>query len=530
MKLNPGSMAKASSRHPWRTIGIWAVVFMLMGTISGKLLADVLTSDIAFTNRPESLQAQQLMEKNVTGKQLDTEFVIVQNQSVTADDPSFTSYVNGVKAKLQGLGKGTISAPVSSYFDVAATSPDQAAAMISKDKHAVLISVPIANQDASTVEKLRTVIPTQPQNGFATLLAGPATANADFTKIAEEDLKKGEGIGLMVALIVLIIVFGALVAALLPISQALVAIPVALGGVALIGQVVHFNLFVENIVTMIGLAVGIDYSLFIVARYREERRKGRDKYEAIFATGGSASRAVFFSGLTVVIALSGMFIIPTTIFRSMATGAILVVLASIAASLTLLPALLGLLGDKINWPRFSKRAHAEGDPDPRGGFWDRVSRSVMSHAVVYLLIGVAILGSLTAVYFTIHKGTTQNVSTLPDDVESKQAFEILAKNFAGGQTQPVQIVIQGDLQSAQVKTAVESLRTGIGSDSAFSSQTQVVPGKVADTEMVNALFAGDPLSSDAINAVKRLRSDIVPAAFARYSAAPPVSHGASKAT
>src|SRR4051794_37790577 len=105
MKLNPGSMAKASSRHPWRTIGIWAVLFILMGTISGKLLAGALTSDIAFTNLPESLRAQELMEQNVTGKQLDTEFVIVQNQSVTADDPSFSTYVNGVKAKLQGLGK-----------------------------------------------------------------------------------------------------------------------------------------------------------------------------------------------------------------------------------------------------------------------------------------------------------------------------------------------------------------------------------------------------------------------------------------
>src|ERR671936_942863 len=179
--------------------------------------------------------------------------------------------------------------------------------------------------------------------GFTVQVAGQGSMNSDFTTIAEEDLRKGESIGIGFALLVLIVVFAAILAAVVPIVMAIFAIGVALGLVALIGQLFNFNLFVENMVTMIGLAVGIDYSLFIVSRYREERKKGFPKLEAIGAAGATANRAVFFSGMTVVLALLGMFIIPTTIFRSLATGAALVPLAALAASMTLLPAILALL-------------------------------------------------------------------------------------------------------------------------------------------------------------------------------------------
>ncbi len=176
----------------------------------------------------------------------------------------------------------------------------------------------------------------------------------DFTKLAEEDLRRGEGIGVAAALIVLVIVFASLIAPLLPIVMGVAAIVSALGLVSLIGQIGELNLFVTNMISMIGLAVGIDYSLFIVSRYREERRHGRDKLEAIAVSGATANRAVFFSGMTVVLALLGMYIVPATLFRSLATGAILVTVSAVAASLTLLPALLSLLGDRIDWPRLGR--------------------------------------------------------------------------------------------------------------------------------------------------------------------------------
>ena len=139
------------------------------------------------------------------------------------------------------------------------------------------------------------------------------------------------------ALIVLVVVFGAFVAGVTPIIMAIFAIAVTLGIVGLLGQVWRFSFFAPNLITMMGLAVGIDYSLFIVSRYREERQRGREKLDAVGAAGATANRAVFFSGMMVVLALAGMLIVPTTIFRSLAGGAIIVVLVSVAASMTLCP-------------------------------------------------------------------------------------------------------------------------------------------------------------------------------------------------
>ena len=173
--------------------------------------------------------------------------------------------------------------------------------------------------------------------------------------ISEEDLAFGESIGVTAAIIVLLIVFGAIVAGLLPLLMTVMfTLPITLGIVGLFGALWDFSFFTPNLISMMGIAVGVDYALFIVSRYREERHNGREKHDAIRASGATASRAVFFSGLTVVVALAGMLLVPTTIFRSLAGGAIIVVLVSVASSMTLLPAVLSLLGDRVNWPYLSR--------------------------------------------------------------------------------------------------------------------------------------------------------------------------------
>ena len=181
--------------------------------------------------------------------------------------------------------------------------------------------------------------------------------------IAEEDIAQGETIGIIAALIILVVVFAALVAAGIPIILAIVSIAIAMGITALIGQISDLSFFVTNMIAMIGLAVGIDYALFVIERYREERRHGRTKDEAIGIAGGTASKAVAFSGGTVVLALIGMFLMPASIFRALAIGAIVVVIIAVVAALTLIPAILHLLGDRIDWPRKRKydeyaKAHA----------------------------------------------------------------------------------------------------------------------------------------------------------------------------
>ena len=346
--------------------------------------------------------------------------------------------------------------------------------------------------------------------GFETHVAGPATLFNQFNEIIEEDIAKGEGIGSIVALIVLLVVLGSVVAGLIPLVLAAFSIAIAMGATALAGQVVDFSFFVQNMITMIGLAVGIDYSLFIVARYREERLHGREKLEAIGRAGATANRAVFFSGMTVVLALLGLLIVPNTIFRSLAGGAIIVVLVAVAASMTLLPAILALLGDRINALRVRKNA---GRVEAGTGFWDSVTRLVMRRPVISLVAGAGLMIVLAIPYFSIHTGTS-GVSTLPDDIEGKRAFVLLEENFAGGLSEPAEIVIDGDIASSDIQSAIDELTATVATDDAFAPASPLEVNDAGDLAVLSVPFRGDIYEDVSVQAIRDLREEYVPDAFA----------------
>ena len=213
---------------------------------------------------------------------------------------------------------------------------------MSADRHATLIPVTLAVSELPTAADEERYIKAVESNGTGAvrvLTVGAISSDHTFSKISEEDLLKGEGIGIAAALVVLLVVFGALVAIGLPLVLALLAIAIATGLASVIASVSTISFFVSNMISMIGLAVGIDYTLFIVERYREERRRGRPKPEAIEVAGGTASKAVLFSGMT-VFRPARPVMIPTTIFRSLGLGAVLVVVVAVLAMLTLIPAML----------------------------------------------------------------------------------------------------------------------------------------------------------------------------------------------
>jgi RND superfamily putative drug exporter len=213
-----------------------------------------------------------------------------------------------------------------------------------------------------------------------------------FTKLAEKDLQRGEIFGVPAALIVLLLVFGAVLAACMPLLLSIISIILALALTALIGQVYPMNTFVLNILTMMGLAVGIDYTLFVISRYREERARGLEKIDAIGATGATANRAIFFSGMTVVLAMTGMVIIPLDIMISMGVGVMLVVFTTLLTALVALPALLSLLGDRVDalrLPFIGRRVTRR--LNGHDGIWERLSHSIMRRPVVWLTVAVTVL-------------------------------------------------------------------------------------------------------------------------------------------
>ena len=250
-------------------------------------------------------------------------------------------------------------------------------------------------------------------------------------------------IGLPVALIILVLVFGAVVAGLIPVLLGLLSIVIAVALTALVGQAFEVSFFVVNMITAMGLALGIDYALFILSRFREERGRGLEKIDAIVASGSTASRAILFSGIAFVLAMFGMLLVPDTILRSLALGAILVGIVSVLAALTLLPAMLSLLGDRVNAlriPVIGRRAINSAGSE--GRFWSALVGGVMRRPLVSLVAATALLLAATVPVLSIDTGFS-GLSTLPDRFPSKQGFEALNRDFPGTGVDPAQIVIRG---------------------------------------------------------------------------------------
>jgi putative drug exporter of the RND superfamily len=609
MRINPESLAKASSRHPWRTVSIWVVVLVAGIVSASTLLGPALTTDIDFTNSPEAKRAQQILEDRNLAEDVITETFVVAGQPGAVEDPAFVERVNGFIADLDDLGPEVFATLPSGFplTDEQAADPQIAALgpIPSQDGSAVLFTGIYAGDiDEATphFEDVEAAREAASSDGVEAHMLGAVSSSEDFRVISEEDLAFGEGIGVTAAIIVLLIVFGAIVAGLLPLLKTvLFTLPITLGVVGLLGTLWSFSFFTPNLISMMGIAVGVDYALFIVSRYREERHNGREKPDAIRASGATASRAVFFSGMTVVLALAGMLLVPTTIFRSLAGGAIIVVLVSVASSMTLLPAVLSLLGDRINWPylsrvptllvfismllggavvggglaaagasavapigglvgfvgagwlvnrlvkrgTFARYSRPEGSSLSReGGFWDRVTRVVMGRPVAWLAIAGAFMIALSMPYwFQSHpdgegsgiKTGFAGISTIPDGIQTKEAFDLIVERFPKAGTQSsVEIVIEADgVGTAGAEpgapgelagvyaTAVDGLDSAIAGDPTLG--TPLPPqvsqdGSVALIEIPLAGAATDAQGEAAVATVSSLRETYVPEAFAGTSA------------
>jgi uncharacterized membrane protein YdfJ with MMPL/SSD domain len=455
MRLSPQGVARWSAKRRFAVIAIWVGLFLIGGLLTSRYLSGALTTQAQFTNNPDSKQAQQVLEQRLSGPRRANEVVIVRSESKTVTDPEFKAYVRRLVGDLDALGPVVVQQAVDPY--------QAGNRLVSQDRHATLIPVTMAGSlddaDKNIDQVLDRTLHAPHPDGVRVWVAGEATAAKDANAIAEQDLRKGETIGIVAALVILVVVFGALAAAVVPIIMAITSIVVALGLVSLLGLAFDLSFLVTNMITMIGLAVGIDYSLFIVSRYREERAHGRDKLAAIAAAGATANRAVFFSGMTVVLALAGLLLTPTTVFRSIAAGAITVVLVAVAASLTLLPALLAVMGDRVNALRvpvlFRRRQQ---DLERTHGIWARVARRVMARPTASLLLAGGVLAVVAVPLVGIRTGVS-GISTYPDNIQSKQAFTVLSRDFSGGLTSPALIVVDGDVRSAAVTAAVRHLRS-----------------------------------------------------------------------
>ncbi|MCX6362590.1 MAG: MMPL family transporter, partial [Actinobacteria bacterium] len=308
--------------------------------------------------------------------------------------------------------------------------------------------------------------------GLTTYLTGDPAVYADIEQISAEDLRTAEMYTLPIAIIVLVLIFGTLVAAALPVIGGGMAVTVTLGAFWVLAQFLDISVFAMNVATLLGLAVGIDYSLFMVGRFREELGAGHTVAEAVEITVEYAGRSIFFSGLTVVVGLLGLVVIPFMSMRSMGLGGALVVIFSVLAALTLLPALLGLLGSRVDRLRVLGRSGKE------GAFWGRWSDWVMRHPVP-VLVGT-LLVVLVFAWPVLHiEREIPGATALPQRSESRQGYDILQTRFDVAALSPIYVLATwttgaGALEPANLRALFE-----------YGRRLQTLPGVARVSSVVN---------------------------------------------
>src|ERR671934_826717 len=492
-------LASASSRHPWRTIGAWVAALVLAFGCIALLLPGRLTTEGGAAGNPEFRQAERIEAKAFPfdPKRATSDIVLVRSNRYTVDQPQFRAFV--VRLAKEGRATGKIDNARLFY-----TTHDRS--LVSADGHATII--PILVEDTGDIKPVNDVVERENgRSGFQVAITGDNVRDNDFNNLSQHALKSGElHSGPPAALIILVLVFGSIVAGFVPLLMAILSIVVGLGLVAVVAQAWELSIFVINMLTGMGLALGIDYSLFVVSRYREERAADREKLAAIEAAGATASRAVLFSGSAFVIAMLGMLIVPNTVMRSLAAGAILVGITSIAAALTLLPALLGLLGDRVNSLRIPL---AGGAAESR--FWNAIVRRVLRRPALSLLLAVAVLIAAAIPVFSLKIGTN-GISTLPDRFASKRGYLLLQQAFPGATADPVRIVVANDASDPAVRSALTRLRARLAASPEFE-RGQIRYATDRQVAALDVPIRGDDASNEALAAVRNLRSTEIPRLF-----------------
>lgn len=571
-RLSTESLARSSIRKPRITIAIWLLLFIVALFLIATLLGSATTTEMTFSNDQESLRAFDLARERFGREAEIKEVVIVNSSRFTVDDPEFKAYMLATTGRILGLGDDVVSQAVNHYIVPAdAGVPEES--FVSTDRHTAIIQVTMAGELTGALDNIdrlhEATVSADAVDGFEVFITGDASIAEDFNKTAEETLLRGEGFGIPIAIMILVVIFGALAASSLPLLLSGLAILMALGITAVTGQVWDdLSFFVTNMITMMGLAVGIDYALFIISRFREERRLGLDKDAAILRASATASNAVFFSGLTVILALMGLMIVPMSLFQSLAAGAIFVVSMAIIATVTLLPALLHLVGDRIDSPQLpllkrlllfwlpaafaaatglaiaavpvfglsniviiaavaifgfiylitavsslfqwlsSRRVARE-----QKGFWDWESRVVMKHPAVSLIIGAGILLALAYPGLDIRTGQSK-VEDLSHDLVAVQGLLVLKEDFPFAFTSTPEVVIDGDIDSRPVQDAISRFQLLLAEDPLTFGPTKIEVNNARDLAVIKVPTPYDPASREATDVVERLRSTMAPAAFA----------------
>jgi uncharacterized membrane protein YdfJ with MMPL/SSD domain len=491
-----------SAQHRKKAILGWLAFVIAAVFIGGSV--GTRTLDDADFGIGESGRADKVVSDHF--RQDADESVLVQTRGgARTDDPEFRNVVSDVVARLQRTRY---------VQNVDNPYGRDNAGQLSKDGRSALVTfdVPGENAEDRIDPSLNTVAALDREHtGFRIEQFGEGSADKALSKAFEDDFKKAEFTSLPITLVILILAFGALLAAFVPLLLAVTAVGAAIGLLGPISQIWPVDESISSVVLLIGLAVGVDYSMFYLRREREERARGRSEEAALEAAAATSGRAVLVSGFTVIAAMAGMYLGGAATFLSFATGTILVVAIAMVGSLTVLPAILSKLGDRVNKGRVPFLRPERRTGEARA--WSWVLDRALRRPVVSVLVAGAILVTLAVPVLHIHTADS-GVDGLPRSLEIMQTYDRMQAAFPGEQF-TAGVVLEGErpLDRAAVQSTVQEMRDLARDSEHFNEPVTVNVSHDGKVAVVDVPLAGTGTDDASIAAVKSLRDDVVPRVF-----------------
>jgi uncharacterized membrane protein YdfJ with MMPL/SSD domain len=533
-------MAMWSARHKKAVAGVWLLVVVLAlgacSTISPN-------TDIELKAPGESGKAFDLFQERFGVREGSAQEILVfSHPSLSVDDPAYQQRVQGLLEDLKGLvvkstavvgGTTVVSderivSGATSHYDFGL--PRELSPLVAQNAtggDVTFAFVDLAGEAQQAAEHIDPLLDAVAEaaaqsDGFQILIGGDASINKQVSDVVEEDFARASIFEYPIMFVILILAFGALVAAIVPVALALAAIIATNGILAVVSQSFALSEIYTHMVLLMGLATGIDYSLFVITRFRRERAAGSSREEALRTASATSGKAVVFAGATVVLAVGGMFLVDSPIFVSLALAAIVVVVLAVILSVTLLPALLAMLGDNVNRLRIPFLGRGTGE---HGGVWGVITDQVLARPAILAVVTIVVLVAIAAPTVTFNLGFN-GAKSLPDDVEGKKAVIALEDNFTIGLLQPAMVVVDAgekkNVFAEDIQRSANELVQLVDQESVTADRPDALFGVIAqepdinsagDTEVISVPINADTGEDRAIDAVHHLRDDLIPAAF-----------------
>jgi len=532
-----------SARHRWLVVGLWFVATIGL-FVTSQSLGGINAADANANPNERQLEASEAYDVFNAGGKLDPSeqfLMVISGGPGAATDPAFKASVETVVGQLHGASAqidGVTKPSFDQLIDPFQAPP--AAGLISADGTTVRIAARVPGDDPTVHALLAPVRPIVD----AARAANPnlrvhAINNTfisdDINKLISSGLDDTLKITMPLTFFILLLAFGAIVASIVPLVLAATSLVAAFGILGIYSQIMGaVSPNATQLIVLIGLAVAVDYSLFMITRFRVERRAGRDRARAIEVSSSTAGRAVFFSGLAVMISLAGLLTLGISLFTSMAVGTISVVLVSVIGSLTFLPATLAILGDRVSlgrpstwlprlaaalpigpvrgWGRsaldwLDRRANRQ----EGSGFWGGLVTAVMARPIRLMVLSAALLLALGSPVLHLRTGLT-DITAFPDSIDGIAGVKLLDEKWPRGLELQLQVVVT-NADKPETQAAIERLKTEGLKLAGLSEPVDVTPSRDGHAAMISFTMAGDQNDEANRDLVRQVRGELDPSVF-----------------